>query len=566
MSSPELEPVETIQTGQEKLRSGEVLLLAGSVLSLILGCIFWSAHKQGWMDEIFTWKEVNDPSLWHLYWAIQHGADGGQPLFYTTVWLWARAFGSSFLSLRLYSCAAMCAALVVTWTTLRRSYGMWATAFGVLCVWCTSGLMLDQNAEGRFYGLYVLAVAITVAVYARLTERQEPSWGLLAAAFFSQAALVLTHVLGIFYGGLILVALIIFDLSRKWFRPKVYLAYAAGWLALLTWIPAIRASMAAGTPQGWILPPHLRDLPGAYGLEMGWQLLVWLRSHWPRIFPPAIYHLPELFVGAVLLASAYLWWSRRGDGARSTGTARGGTALVLLAFVMFAAPCVLFLLSLAVTPVLVPRYVLPDSIGLAILLACLAEALGDHLPRPGKLLHFARGTAIGLLLIFPIVSFVAIDDLSTKSYLDVQRVERDLPPDAVVVVEWQHDFSRMMRFSPRPTRFFYLLDWNTALHGPRGLILDYHLMRSFRQAGYFASNIEDQNTFFCSHPNFYVLNRDQWFETTIGKMPQFAWKRIDILDDSFERDLYSVHEIAPFPFCKTVEPTPQSGQDREGAP
>jgi hypothetical protein len=27
------------------------------------------------MEEIFTWKEVSDPSLRHLYYAIQHGAD-----------------------------------------------------------------------------------------------------------------------------------------------------------------------------------------------------------------------------------------------------------------------------------------------------------------------------------------------------------------------------------------------------------------------------------------------------------------------------------------------------------
>ena len=63
MSPPELEPVETIQTDREKLRAGEILLLAGSVLSMILACILWSAHKQGWMDEIFTWKEATDPSL-----------------------------------------------------------------------------------------------------------------------------------------------------------------------------------------------------------------------------------------------------------------------------------------------------------------------------------------------------------------------------------------------------------------------------------------------------------------------------------------------------------------------
>src|SRR6185437_2620204 len=66
----------------------EPILLVFSVLWLLASCLVWSAHKQAWMDEIMTWKEASDPSLWHLLTAIQHGADGGQPLFYATVWLW----------------------------------------------------------------------------------------------------------------------------------------------------------------------------------------------------------------------------------------------------------------------------------------------------------------------------------------------------------------------------------------------------------------------------------------------------------------------------------------------
>ena len=205
------------------MAAGEVLLLCCSVISLITSCILWSAHKQAWMDEIFTWKEVSDRSLWHLYYAIQHGADGGQPLFYTTAWLWAKAFGTGVLTLRLYSSVAMCGALVVTWRTIRRFYGMWATAFGVLAFWGTSGVLLEQNVEARFYGLYMLAVAITVDLYTRLVERPVPTRALLVVVFLSQAALVLTHVLGLIYSGLILLALMLFDAAKGRLRWKLYL-------------------------------------------------------------------------------------------------------------------------------------------------------------------------------------------------------------------------------------------------------------------------------------------------------------------------------------------------------
>ena len=242
---------------RQKMSRGEVLLLCCSVASLIISCFIWSARKQAWMDEIFTWKEASDRSLWHLYWAIQHGADGGQPLFYTTAWLWVKAFGASVLSLRLYSCAAMCGALLVTWRCIRRVYGLWATAFGVLWMWGSADLLLDQNAEGRFYGLYMLAVAVAVDVYLRLAARATPTRLLLLYSLFAQAALVLTHVLGLFYSGMILLALVLFDALDGRFRIKVYLFHAAGWLALLVWAPAIRASMAAGKPHGWIPVPNL---------------------------------------------------------------------------------------------------------------------------------------------------------------------------------------------------------------------------------------------------------------------------------------------------------------------
>ncbi len=166
------------------MSAGEVLLLCCSLLSLIVSCVLWSPHKQAWMDEIFTWKEASDPSLWHLYYAIQHGADGGMPLFYTTAWLWAKAFGTGVLTLRLYSCMTMCGALLVTWSTIRRFYGMWATAFGVLAFWGTSGLLLNQNVEARFYGLFILTVAIAVNVYARLVAQRCRNSGCWSCRFF----------------------------------------------------------------------------------------------------------------------------------------------------------------------------------------------------------------------------------------------------------------------------------------------------------------------------------------------------------------------------------------------
>src|ERR1700733_1955582 len=210
----------------ERVSASEALLLCCAVLSLVVACVVCSLHKQAWTDEVITWRGLSDPSLWHLYHAVQHGVDGGMPLFYTTAWLWARAFGTGVLALRFYSCVGICAALVVTWRTLRRFYGPWATAFGVLTFWGTSGLVLDQNAEARFYGLFLLTVALALNIYARLIEQSSPKLRLLVLSLFSQSALVLSHVLGIIYGGLMLLGLILSDAARRRFRPRIYLFHA----------------------------------------------------------------------------------------------------------------------------------------------------------------------------------------------------------------------------------------------------------------------------------------------------------------------------------------------------
>ena len=152
------------------------------------------------------------------------------PLFYTTAWLWAKAFGSSALSLRLYSCLAFCGAFVVLWKTVRMAYGIRATAIGLLMVWGTSALILDLNAEARFYGLYTLMAAISILFYVRLAEQENPGPVLLAGAMLSQAGLVLSHTLGIIYGGLILLALVLFDASKRRFRTKVtFFRQPVGW-------------------------------------------------------------------------------------------------------------------------------------------------------------------------------------------------------------------------------------------------------------------------------------------------------------------------------------------------
>jgi hypothetical protein len=554
----------------------EVYLLCCSLLSLLASCILWSSHKQAWMDEIFTWKEASDPSLWHLYYAIQHGADGGQPFFYTTAWLWVRAFGTGVLTLRLYSCIALCGALLLIWKTIRRVYGMWATAFGVLFFFGTSGTLLDQNVEARFYGLYILAVAITVDLYVRFVARSEPTRLLLMLACVSQAVLVLTHVLGLVYSGLILLALILFDAARGRLRYRIYFSYAAGWLALLVWVPAIRASMAVGKPHGWIGMPTVTDLRTVYLFGDSLQWLRLFKRNSLEVLFQLVSHAAELIIYVPLVVVFFLGLrqiSKRGRQALSDPKG----ALLLLAYMLLSVPAVLFVLSLLIAPVLVSRYVLPSGIGLAIVLATSADALGSDSPAPSRLSRAMWAAIVLLLIVSPMLTVLALGPVNVNwAYLDVRRVEQRLPPNAAVVAGWQQDFVKFMRFSQNSNvHYYFLLDWPAALIGPSEFTVDYHLMQAYRNSGYYANSIQDGRDFLCSHTDFFVLDspnstaledynrpldmrKPNWFDLNVRRLPQFDWKVIASFDATeATRNLIAVHRKAPLNFCKQRDTAPE---------
>jgi hypothetical protein len=555
----------------QKTSVGEALFLSCASLCLLLSCILWSPHKQVWFDEIFTWREVSDPSLWHLYYAIQHGADGGQPLFYTTAWLWAKAFGTSVLALRLYSSVAICGALVVTWRAIRRFYGIWATAFGVLAFWGTSGLLLDQNVEGRFYGLYMLTVAVTVNLYARLVTRTAaPSRLLLAFAFFSQAALVFSHVLGIIYSGLILLALVLVDAAKGRLRFKLYLVYAAGWLPLLLWLPAIRSSMAAGKPHSWIAIPLLMDLRSGYWFSDASWWRAFFDRHAHKVIFQIVTRASEVLINVPQAAVLVFGIIKiRKQGWRVIADPQG--ALLLLAYVLLAMLLVLFVLSYVVTPVFAPRYFLPSGIGMAILLAACAHALGADRQAGSRLAARLAWTAVVLfLMILPVLTVLALEPIEQGwAYLDVHRLEETIPPGLPVVAAWEPDFVKLMRLAHDPgAHFFDLLDWPSALAGQRGSVLGYHLMQAYRANGYFSKNIQDNRDFLCAHPDFVVLdapnantlggtpspetemNKPNWFDINIKTRPEFEWKPIASFDGpTVVRELIAVHRRAPLDFC-----------------
>jgi hypothetical protein len=246
-------------------------------------------------------------------------------------------------------------------------------------------------------------------------------------------------------------------------------------------------------------------------------------------------------------------------------------ALLLLAYILLSMPVVLFVLSHIVAPVLVPRYLLPSGIGLAIVLATSAQALGaDSQAGSRKPARLVWAAIVLFLMISPLLTVLAVKPINESlAYLDVDRLERLVPADVPVVAGWQEDFAKFMRLAHNPGRFFFLLDWPTALQGPRTFVIDYHLMQAFRANGYYSNNIQDSRDFLCAHPDFFVLvapnantldgvingssdlNKPNWFDNNVRTKSEFGWTVIGLFDGPrVTRKLIAVHRRASLPFCK----------------
>jgi 4-amino-4-deoxy-L-arabinose transferase-like glycosyltransferase len=484
-----------------------ILPLLG-VVSLLISCVLWSSKKQLQGDELFTHVEIADPSLAHLMHAALHLGGAGMPLFYCTAWIWAHLFGLTDLSLRLYSSTSVCAAFLVFFLAMRRRFTARAAFLGVAFGLFACLIVIDQNVEARGYGLYLLLAALAVSQALKIAETPDPHPRDLIFLALTQAGLVLGHVLGVLYAGLILLALIACDRMQRRFRIGVYLSCVAGWLALIPWIPAIQASAAVGKPHSWIAVPTLSDL--AVGLSF------WLFGG--IYFPPLRNHPLGLAAGwgcamvcvIALLATAIV-------GLKSSNAARHPTYLIALA--LLSSPIVFFAVSHIASPIYVARYMVPSALGIAMLAVCRAEE--------GKSQTGLRRLILAIVfLLLPVAAAV----LARPNSLDVKRIDT-IAAGRPVVCPWLQDFFVLTRYTADPAAPLYPLDESAALRGPAGAIGGFNLMRNYRSQGYLTSQLLDAPQIL-SQPAFLVLDDTDtnWFSLEVANQPRFTWKVLAQID------------------------------------
>jgi uncharacterized membrane protein len=550
----------------------DVVVLSLTVVSLSVCCVLASAKRYLWYDEVISFTLVSDPSLSHMIGSVAAGSEGAPPLYHILLWLWIRLAGRSELALRIPSCAAMIAALILVWITLRQRYTWRATAFGALLAFAMSPLVLYHVAEARYYGVLTALVALAAYLFARAIESDRISWGLFAAIAATHTALVYTHVYGGIYSAAILSAWIFADSCAHRWRPRAYAAIIMAWILFIPWLPEIRNAADLAHPRGWISVPNAGDLVHAYGLVarlplafMVFALLTLLSGGAATIAhgergpaSRARVRRSAALAGAIVLAAGGSGWlasllthpgapldeimQRAGSGfmvatlvvvvvtvivrQRGLAAAVAREPLLVLATAILSVPLLAFILSTTVVPILVDRYLLPSVVGISIVLAHAAElvtrafdrsaAASD--PRSTPLaVRIAWGVFFGALLLHPVwTGYTAPTGERPGASL-----EAIVPAHATVIVPRLLDFMPILRYQRRTDIDYVYPTDSVAAMDPRArgsAIYTYKYVSLLERRGYLVPTRAAGSNPLCTYSDLVVADTvaTTWFDIRIA--------------------------------------------------
>jgi len=182
-------------------------------------------------------------------------SDTSPPLYYLLLYGWTLLFGTSDLSLRLFSTACSLACFPFFVSIARRTGGK--EAVGIVClIFAFSPLAIYYSADGRMYPLLWLWVLATMTV--SLAIRERASVGLFTLWVLTSAAGFLTHYFFVF-AWMAVVAYLFFSPGRLK-RLQLALCGLATALICLPWYMKVPQSLA-----GWrITKDWLKSRPADF--------------------------------------------------------------------------------------------------------------------------------------------------------------------------------------------------------------------------------------------------------------------------------------------------------------
>lgn len=522
------------KTLKPKCREYIIPMLA--MASLMLSCIFISSKKYFWIDELFSFYLLSDPSFQHMMVAFSDKFTNVPPLYFILGWVWANVLGSSELSLRLFSSLGISSACVIIWFTLRRTFNFWSTSIGTLLVFSISQVILYQNSEARMYGLFLALCSLGVLHYDSVNRSKKSSKSLIIAGVVIHGAIVLTHLFGVFYSGAIVGALIFRDRYFKVFRLKLYLSLISSWFILIPYLPAFFHQADAGNPRGWIATPNLSDLISVYQLS-SFSVLQLI-----------------LLVLVAVFSLIFVFWERRGLRVRGFQSilekTSCETSLIILAWFLLVVPILVWIISRQIRPIFVDRYLISSQIAWCIFVALISSRvilLNSYLQKKIKKNHqvisYILKKSMECICVV-IVLFLILNPLIYAMHVPAEKIPgssddkygyQDLP----MVIPFSHDFAKRFHYSENRNRYYFVLDWESAVDIRAGLFSpqEYKTMQALRRSypSVFQDNIVNLEEFLGSHEKFLILDAldykkrclpqdfhcSMWLESKVKDNPNF---------------------------------------------
>lgn len=460
------------------------------VAVLFVYCALMSAKKEIWVDEAYSYSLVADASFSHALSSLYQAADGGMPLYYLLANPWAHIFGTDLLTLRLFTSLSIALGMLVLWRLLRARYSSPVAAIAILAVGLNSSLLLNQDTELRYYGIFFLCASLVLLVHSRMGSA--PSVRLLVSAWAAHCFLVYSHPFGVLYSACALLGMAV--AGRKDSRWKLSFLLASSWLTLLPWLPAIRRVQEFGNPHNWMGPPTMEVVLEGYSKSLPCALLALL-----------------IIAGISVLATA--------KPTEEPEPERSDATLLAQSLAFGLLPLAIGIASWFSTPVFVDRYFLPSVLGMVVLFAHGVDSILRRV-KSTLLLQATTTTLLVALLAMPILC--AANAPKVESY---QVLVKSLGTSVPVLVENANQYLALDYYGdPRIRPYFYILDWKSALRSPAlHATVQARIMTRVRGAHYHDDRILETRDALCRF-NEFVLVHDggiAWFDDHVRNNPAF---------------------------------------------
>jgi len=435
MSDPS-KPPPTVEdsAGQKGLQLADGIGIFVLVSILLVLSYFRSRHSMFWSDEIMGILTLRQPNLSSLLHAWRDGIDSSGIFFYVFGRPWTDLFGTTEVTLRMYSACGIAASAVVIWIAARRLYSFLPVAASVSLVYASTLHIRWQLANGRTYGVFLTAVALVIYLILRGedADTQRPRAGFLLATLAAYSLLMGGHILGVIYVVGLLGMQIGLDLYSRRFRLRLYLAALCSFAILLFSRANIRATTALGKPTFWTLKSTFRNLitfsivfdhrvSGSIVLLL---LLLLVFTRFRLHARPQIKPVYALFLGYLALNIVIFAYSRVST-----------SIYVERYFLPFVFPAIFLLCELMtqLRDVQAPMSTFRRSLPIAVIAAAVAGFFVPRLQRPWLPVSDYTGDLLGALP--PEIPLV---DTDTGSFVEMEFYRHDTAHRRILYpVDWE---------------------------------------------------------------------------------------------------------------------------------